>query len=146
MNGGARNEYYGGSVSGGGGMTMLLVEEAPFRAPRSALRILVVAAYPIARAGLAAILGGFEDFVVVGQSAGGPELATLAEATAPDVILLDHESGDEEVLERLERLLDGQPELTALVLGAERTEESLLEALGSGARGYLPRETGGVEL
>lgn len=114
--------------------------------PQAALRILVVAAYPIARAGLAAILGGFPDLAVVGQSAGGADLATLAEATAPDLILLDHEAGDEESLEQLERLLAGRAGLAALVLGAERTEEALLEALGSGARGYLPRESGAEDL
>ena len=118
---------------------MLLMEQ-------SAIRILVVAAYPIARAGLAAILGGFADFVVVGQSAGGDSLATLAESAAPDLILLDHEAGDDEALERLERLLAARAGLSALVLGTERTEDALLEALGSGARGYLPRETGGDEL
>ena len=118
---------------------MLLMED-------SVIRILVVAAYPIARAGLAAILGGFADFVVVGQSAGGDSLVALAESAAPDLILLDHEAGDDEALERLERLLAARAGLSALVLGTERTEDALLEALGSGARGYLPRETGGEEL
>lgn len=124
---------------------MLLIESS-IANRQSSIRLLVVAAYPIARAGLAAILGGYPDLVVVGQSAGGADLAALAEATAPDLVLLDHEAGDEEALERLERLLAGRPGLAALVLGAERTEEALLEALASGARGYLPRETGGDEL
>ena len=58
------------------------------RSPQSAIRLLIVAAYPIARAGLAALLGGFADIVVVGQSAGGADWAATVEATAPDVILL----------------------------------------------------------
>ena len=125
---------------------MLLLSDNPDNGPVGGIRILVVASYPIARAGLAAILGGVADFVVVGQSAGGEDLAALAETAAPDLVLLDQQAGDDEALERLDRLLAGRAGLTALILGAERTEEALLEALGSGARGYLPRDTGGDEL
>ncbi len=125
---------------------MLSMNDHPDNGPVGGVRILVVASYPIARAGLAAILGGVAGFVVVGQSAGGEDLAALAETTAPDLVLLDQQAGDDEALERLERLLAGRAGLTALILGAERTEEALLEALGSGARGYLPRDTGGDEL
>lgn len=116
------------------------------RNPQSAIRLLIVAAYPIARAGLAALLGGFADIAVVGQSSGGAEWAATVDATAPDVILLDHTPGDEEALERLERIITGHSGIAALVLGAERTEEALLEALGAGARAYLPRESSGQEL
>lgn len=125
---------------------MSLADDSASRIPPAAFRILVVAAYPIARAGLAAILGGHDDLAVVGQSAGGADLAAIVEAAAPDLILLDHAAGDDEALERLERLLAGRAGLAALVLGAERTEEALLEALATGARGYLPRDTGGDEL
>jgi DNA-binding NarL/FixJ family response regulator len=116
------------------------------RSPQSVIRILIVAAYPIARAGLAALLGGSAEMAVVGQSAGGADWAAIVDATTPDVILLDHTPGDEEALEHLERILAGHPASATLVLGAERTEEALLEALGAGARGYLPRESSGEEL
>src|SRR4051794_15426391 len=98
------------------------------RNPQSEIRILIVAAYPIARAGLAALLGVFTDIMFVGQSAGGADWSAVVEETTPDVILLDHTPGDEEALERLEHILAGQAATAALVLGAERTEEALLEA------------------
>ena len=125
---------------------MLLADDNPSRPPHAPLRILIIAAYPIARAGLAAILGGYDDLAVVGQSAGGEGLAALVAATAPEVLLLDRGAGDEEALERLERLLAGRAGLGALVLGTERGEDAVLDALGSGARGYLPRESDGDEL
>jgi DNA-binding NarL/FixJ family response regulator len=114
--------------------------------PAPITRVLIVAAYPIARAGLAALLSVFPDLAVAGQSAGGDELTALVDETRPEVVLLDLSTGDDEALERLERLLATRPGLGALVLGAEHTEEALLDALGAGAHGYLPRESGGEEL
>jgi NarL family two-component system response regulator YdfI len=114
--------------------------------PAPATRVLIVAAYPIARAGLAALLSAFPDLAVAGQAAGGDELTSLVDETRPEVVLLDLTTGDDEALERLERLLAARPGLAALVLGAEHTEEALLDALGAGAHGYLPRESGGEEL
>ena len=125
---------------------VLIAAEPATRNPHDPIRVLVVAAYPIARAGLAALLGGFADLAVVGQASGTGAWSALLDASAPDVILLDQASGDEEALEGLGRILTGRVGVAALVLGAERTEDALLDALGAGARGYLPRESSGEEL
>ena len=125
---------------------MVLMADPPIRDPHAPIRVLVVAAYPIARAGLAALLGGVADIQIVGQAAGGADLTGIVAATAPDLLLLDEAAGDDEALDGLERLLRGGGGPAALVLGAERTEAAALAALGAGARGYLPRESGGEEL
>ncbi len=125
---------------------MVLMADPPIRDPHAPIRVLVVAAYPIARAGLAALLGGVADIQIVGQAAGGADFTGIVAATAPDLLLLDEAAGDDEALDGLERLLRGGGGPAALVLGAERTEAAALAALGAGARGYLPRESGGEEL
>lgn len=125
---------------------MVVVADPPMHDPHAPIRVLIVAAYPIARAGLAALLGDVADLAIVGQAAGGANLGDLIAATAPDLLLLDEAAGDEEALEGLERLLAGGSGPAALVLGVERTEEAALAALGAGARGYLPRESSGEEL
>jgi DNA-binding NarL/FixJ family response regulator len=113
---------------------------------QSSIRVLVLADYPLARAGLAALLGGFDDLAVVGQAPGGDGLPRLVDDLAPDLLLLDLAPADEEGLERLERLLAARPGLAAVILSAERGEDALVDALATGARGYLPREVGGDEL
>ncbi len=107
-----------------------------------------MADYPLARAGLAALLGGFDDLLVVGQAAGNDAWLAAAAELAPDIVLLDLAADDEEALERLERGLAAREGLAAVVLtaGTERDGEGLAEALAAGARGYLPREAGGEDL
>lgn len=107
-----------------------------------------MADYPLARAGLAALLGGFDDLLVVGQAAGNDAWLAAAAELAPDIVLLDLAADDEEALERLERGLAAREGLAAVVLttGTERDGEGLAEALAAGARGYLPREVGGEDL
>jgi DNA-binding NarL/FixJ family response regulator len=125
---------------------MVLIAAPSLRDPHAPIRVLIVAAYPIARAGLAALLGDVADIQIVGQAAGGADLTGIVAATAPDLLLLDEALGDDEALDGLERLLRGGGGPAALILGAERTEEAALAALGAGARGYLPRESDGEEL
>lgn len=114
--------------------------------PTAPIRVLIVAAYPMARVGLAALLGGVADIEVVGQTTGGTALAAAIETTAPTVIILDQPNGDDEPLASLESLLTGRADRAALVLGTDGAEGMVVTALGAGARGYLPRESGGAEL
>jgi DNA-binding NarL/FixJ family response regulator len=118
-----------------------------FRTPHSPIRILVVADYPLARAGLAALLGGFDDLLVVGQAAGAAAWSADVDGLAPDVVVLDLAADDEEGLERLARGLAARPALAGVVLAAGGGDgDGLAEALGAGVRAYLPREAGGEEL
>ena len=125
---------------------VLLTTDAPRFDPTTPIRVLIVAAYPMARAGLAALLGGVADIAVAGQTVGGAALAAAVEATAPAVLVIDQPGDDDEAIERLAALLAGRADLTALVLGDDLTEEAIVAVLGAGARGYLPRESGGVAL
>lgn len=125
---------------------MIPIADPPPRDSHAPIRVLIVAAYPIARAGLAALLGDVADLQIVGQAAGNADLSGLVVATTPDLLLLDEAAGDDEALEGLERLLSGGNGPAALILGTEQTEEAAIAALAAGARGYLPRESSGEEL
>ena len=112
------------------------------------IRVLVVADYPLARAGLAALLGGTDDLQVVGQAPGGgdAELAGLVAESAPDVVLIDLSAADERGLEGLERLLAARPGLPVAILGREASGDGPAQALAAGAHAYLPHEASGEEL
>jgi DNA-binding NarL/FixJ family response regulator len=53
------------------------------------LRVLIVAADPLARVGLAALLAGVPEVNVAGQSHGGGDVVTELEVYRPDVVLWD---------------------------------------------------------
>lgn len=104
--------------------------------PRNALRVLVVAADPLSRTGLAAILSDRTECEVVGQISGNDDLEPGLEAYRPDVIVWDvgWEPGSD--LERLADLRGDSPPIVALL----PDEDHALEAWNSGARGLLFRD------
>src|SRR2546428_13248038 len=57
--------------------------------PRNAIRILLVDDNVVYRAGVRALLGKQRDLVVVGEVGTGEEAVTCANATRPDVVLMD---------------------------------------------------------
>ncbi len=126
-------------------MNLQFTDQSQF-ASDARIRVLIVAAYPMARAGLAALLGGVSGVVVVGQVSGGETLTEEVNSTAPTVLLLDLPEDETEILVTLSQLLASQPTLSALVVGSEPDQETLIDLLSNGARGFLPRESTGDEL
>ncbi len=94
--------------------------------------MLLVAADPLARAGLAALLTGQPGLSVVGQVASTDEVPGALVSTRPDVLLLDAGPGAEAAA-----LPEVEP-VPIVALLAER--EAALEALRGGARGVLDRQ------
>ena len=104
---------------------------------QAAIRILVADDHPVVRDGLVAMLGTQPDFEIVGTAATGREVLRLAQATNPDVILLDLEMPELDGVEVMKELRAACPEARALVFTAFDTDERIHAALKAGARGYL---------
>lgn len=114
--------------------------EAPVRGGR--VRLLVVGDDPLARSGLAALLGSESGISIVGQSAPGEDAAAALAQHDPDVVLWDLGPRPEGTLEFPGTTgEDGAPVL-ALVPG----EGLAAEALALGARGVLYRDAGSARL
>ena len=108
------------------------------------VRILVADDHPIVREGLVAILDTQEDFEVIGEAGSGREAIERMDESAPDVLLLDLEMPDLDGLAVLQHLRDHESPVRAIVFTVFDTDDRILSAVRTGAKGYLlkgaPRE------
>lgn len=103
------------------------------------LRILVLADDPLARAGLAALLGQQIGYVVAGQAASGDDLAAELDVAQPDVVVWDLGWTPLAALERLAEQSPLLPPVLALLPGSDASTNLAGQAWQAGARGLLDR-------
>ena len=85
-------------------------------------------------------------YAVIGEADDGTQLLELVEILSPDIILLDismRETGGLEALQRLKRV---RPQSKVLILSMHTDPELIMQALESGAHGYLLKDTTATEL
>lgn len=99
------------------------------------IRVMVVSPNPLARAGLASLLGAVDGVKTVGSS-GVEEAGSLAAQLRPDVVLLDAADGEPEDLDAIARLSSAQPGLPIVALASDQS--ALQPALSFGASALLP--------
>jgi len=109
-----------------------------------AVRLAIVDDDPLVRAGLALMLGGRDDVVVVAEADDGDEVPAMVAAHAPDVVLMDLRMPRVDGLTATERLLargrpGGPPHV--IVLTTFHADEYVLRALRAGAAGFLLKDT-----
>ena len=110
------------------------------------IRVLVAEDHPLVREGIVHALERDPGIHVVGAADNGVTAIELARRLEPDVIVLDLRMpglGGAVVLERLRAEL---PQIRALIMTANESPESLLDAVAAGAAGYLSKRTTGEEL
>ncbi|MFH8841964.1 response regulator [Streptomyces sp. NPDC017868] len=106
------------------------------------LRVVVADDQAAVREPLAAVLDLSEDIEVVAAAANGTEvLAALAEAPV-DVVLMDLRMPVMDGIEATRRLNEEHPRTAVVVLTTFADDESIMAALGAGARGYLTKNAG----
>lgn len=103
------------------------------------IRIVIADDQPIVRDGLLTILTGMDGLDVVGVAANGAEAIALAEVHEVDVVLMDLRMPDVDGIEATRRLAASRPDTAVVVLTTFSDDESLLDALGAGASGYLTK-------
>ncbi|MBX5493109.1 MAG: response regulator transcription factor [Chloroflexi bacterium] len=101
--------------------------------------VLVVAAYPLVRAGLRAVVGAAEDLEVVGEAASLAEVSETLAAGAAPVVLADLGALPPDELAEVGTLAREAPELGLVLLVAPGSERAL-PAPARGRVAYLPRE------
>ena len=110
------------------------------------IRILIADDHPVVRQGLRTILESQPDFSVVAEAGDGISAVRLAEQYEPDVMIVDM------VLPRLSgqevarQIRDHLPATRILMLSIHAEEAYVLQALRSGAHGYVLKETNPSEL
>ena len=102
--------------------------------------------HSLIRAGVRALVLDIPGYAVVGEASDGSQLLEMVEHLAPDIVLLDismKETGGLEALQRLKRV---RPQSKVLILSMHTDPALIMQALESGAHGYLLKDTTATEL
>jgi DNA-binding NarL/FixJ family response regulator len=108
--------------------------------PGRPIRVLIVDDDPFVRAGLAMLLRGAEDVLVVAEAADGAEAIVLVDAHAPDVVLMDIRMPWVDGLVATERLRRRARAPQVIVLTTFDADDYVLRALRAGAGGFLLKD------
>jgi DNA-binding NarL/FixJ family response regulator len=100
----------------------------------------------VVREGLAMLLGLLPGVEVVGTAADGEEACLLAGRHQPDVVLMDLRMPRCDGVEATRRLVAQQPAVKVIVLTTYADDQSVIEALRAGARGYLTKDAGAADI
>jgi DNA-binding NarL/FixJ family response regulator len=108
--------------------------------------LLLVDDHSLIRAGVRALVLDIPGYAVIGEASDGSQLLEMVEQLSPDIVLLDismRETGGLEALQRLKRV---RPQSKVLILSMHTDPALIMQALESGAHGYLLKDTTATEL
>jgi DNA-binding NarL/FixJ family response regulator len=110
------------------------------------IRVLVVDDHTIVRGGLVQLLEAAPDLEVVGSAGDGAAAVALAEASRPDIVLMDLSMPGMSGIEATRLIGDRSPGSQVLVLTSFVDRDRVVEALEAGAIGYLLKDSEPAEL
>ncbi len=108
------------------------------------MKIMVVDDHVLVRDGIVSLLNA-EGFDVVGEASNGLEAVERARELRPDLILMDITMPGVSGLEATRLIKTEMPQVTVVIVTVSDDEQDLLEAIKSGARGYLLKDLEPVE-
>jgi DNA-binding NarL/FixJ family response regulator len=102
--------------------------------------------HPIVRQGLRHLLEAEPDLKIVGEAEDGLQAVQLTEKFKPNVLVVDIMMPGLNGLEVLRQVKERCPATCSIVLSMQSADVYVVEALKSGASGYVLKETGPSEL
>jgi len=102
--------------------------------------------HSLIRAGVRALVLDIPGYAVIGEANDGSQLLEMVEQLNPDIVLLDISMKETGGLEALQRLRRVRPHSKVLILSMHTDPALIMQALESGAHGYLLKDTTATEL
>lgn len=110
------------------------------------IKVMIVDDHTIVRDGLRSILANEPDFDIVGGAATGYEAVQRVKTLQPDVVVMDISMPQMSGFIATQKLLEAWPSAAVIILSMLGTSEQVYQAIKSGARGYLLKESAGREV
>ena len=110
------------------------------------IKVLLADDHSLVRLGFAALLKYQRDMTVVGDAADGKEALRLAEATRPDVVVMDLVMPNVDGVEATRLIREALPDTKVLILTTFGTSADISRALDAGASGAIVKDAANEEL
>jgi|SRR6266446_2256674 len=110
------------------------------------IRVLLADDHDILRHGLKMLLSLQQEIQIVGEARTGREAVEMAGKLQPDVVVMDIAMPDMDGLEACKHIRSQYPATQVLILTMHESEEYFLQALRSGAAGYLVKKAAPTEV
>ncbi|HEX4343172.1 MAG TPA: response regulator transcription factor [Verrucomicrobiae bacterium] len=110
------------------------------------LRILIADDHEMVRQGLRRVIAEQPGWLICGEVATGRQAVERAEATKPDVVVMDFAMPELNGMEATRQICAALPGTEVLILSMHESEELVREILAAGARGYVLKSDAGHSL
>ncbi len=110
------------------------------------LRILVVDDHPVFRMGLIALLSSIDGLDVVAEADSLATAVAAIDDSEVDVVMMDLNLGDDSGVEATRQIVARRPGIGVLVVTMVEDDDTVFAAIRAGARGYLLKGAGPVEI
>ncbi len=110
------------------------------------IRVLVVDAQAVTRAGLRRLLESYADFDVIGEASDGIQAVSETMELGPLVVIMDAQLPYGQSLDALRQIKQLNPDTHVLFLATQAREDYLYETLRAGAGGYALKDIAADEL
>lgn len=110
------------------------------------IRMLIADDHPVVRRGLAILIEGQVDMILVGEARNGKDAIALYLQHRPDILLLDLRMPEMDGVDAIKTIREQVPSARVIVLTTYDSEDYVYHAIQAGAQAYLLKDTPSEEI